>query len=244
MLEEYQYGYLTKKPKTDLAFLPVGSIEIHGGYIPFETDTIIAQACAFRFAQATGGVLFPPVHAGVCANTDVFDGTVGVSIKSFFDYIVSLLFSLHQKGFSKIILVNIHNGNDALLKTIVDEMYMHYRIVVYYINAYTFLENDEFFSDADNDYKETSLLLASCEILGICIDYSSPVSELIEKNQIVRQLKKHGHVGYSYDFEKQHIAPRTGVDVGLGMRYIEAACEKMPQIVSDLDAYIHQKERI
>ena len=244
MQNNFEYGYLANKPETDLAFLPVGSIEVHGGYIPLETDTIIAQACAMKFAQCTGGIMLPPLHAGVCPNTDLFPGTISVSIKSFFDYVLGILLSVHKKGFKKIVLVNIHNGNDAVLKTIVDEMYMQYNCIVYYVNPYTFFDgSDSYFSGMDNDYKETSLLLASCKILDLKLENRAAENETAPKNENISHLKKFGYIGYSYDCERQHIAPRPQADAKTGLKYIDAVCGQLPQIIQNLSRCLEDNEK-
>jgi creatinine amidohydrolase len=46
------------------AYLPIGTIEWHGPHNPVGADTLTAHALAVRCAEATGGLVFPPLWYG------------------------------------------------------------------------------------------------------------------------------------------------------------------------------------
>jgi len=52
------------RQKCPVAYLPLGTIEWHGHHGPTGFDTITSHALAIRCAQATGGLVFPPLWYG------------------------------------------------------------------------------------------------------------------------------------------------------------------------------------
>ena len=51
---------------TDLAIIPIGSIEQHGPHLPLSTDYRIAAAFGEAVAEAAGGFSIPPLPVSTC----------------------------------------------------------------------------------------------------------------------------------------------------------------------------------
>ncbi|MEG0693365.1 MAG: hypothetical protein RR444_09835, partial [Oscillospiraceae bacterium] len=134
------------------------------------------------------------------------------------------------------------NGNDATIKAVIQELFIETNKVVYYINPYTFFHNDEIFKNFDNDTKEASLLQACCEILDIKFDYTSNEDVLTKKNVNLKEIKKYGYIGYTYDCETQHIAPRKDVYADKGNQYINDICLQIAKILDNLEEHISQND--
>ena len=233
-------------------FLPVGSLEIHGRSLPLGTDTIIAAAFSFKFAEKTGGTILPPLHYGVCPNTGTYRETVSISHEGFISYAGDILRSFIKKGFERIIVVNIHKGNDAAINLLIETIFMECDLPVYYLNPYTFLKDEldpELFDGKDNSYKEASLLLAALHILGFDESRTNletaQADETVKRPENLRILKTYGTVGFRYLEEAQHIGARKNVDRDSGLRYIERASERIPEIMRNFDMLIlrHKETR-
>jgi creatinine amidohydrolase/Fe(II)-dependent formamide hydrolase-like protein len=231
-------------------FIPIGSIEVHGPTLPIGTDTYIAMAFAQKFAEKVEGVTFPPIFVGLCPNTNHFKGTVSVTHASFVTYIAELCKSLVSQGVREIILVNIHNGNDAALKIVVESVFDENGYPLYYLNPYT-CEKEQldllFFNGLDNSYKEAALLFASLQILGLD-EVQLNLLELIEDQQSSRPgelniLRKYGYVGFAYEQEAQHIAGRKNVNVNLGLQYIDTVTETIPDILASLSKHMERSKK-
>lgn len=243
MLKKY---LLLNKKQIDLEdtiFLPVGSIEGHGNFLPVGTDAIIAEGFANVFAKETEGVILPPIWYGITPNTNNL-GAVSVRHKVLINALKDICCNLYSSGFTKIIIVNIHNGNDASIKVVVEKLFLEKNLVVYYLNPYTFINNETSRMFVDNSEKETALYLAACKELDIKLYMKSPkINTYSPRKEELAKLRKYGYIGFEYETEKQHIDERIDPPLVRAIEYLNIAKNKVKEIVEELDRYITSKNK-
>ena len=215
-LPDNAYLYLTSESdaRGRVGFLPVGSLEGHGGSLPLGTDLLIAQAFAAAFAGRVEGVVFPAIPYGYCPNTAHFAGTISPRAETLFPYLMDICRQVRRLC-ERLIVINIHRGNDAPIALAVDALWQSAGISLYYLNPYTFLgdaADAELFPDRDNSYKEAALLLAALRLLGDCRAdaYRAQSDERADKPSDLSFLRRHGKLGFSYPSEAAHIAAKRG----------------------------------
>ena len=108
--------------KNNIAILPVGSNEQHGPANPLGTDHLIAKALAEETAKRTGVLCLPVVAFGVSSHHKQFWGTISISPKTFKKYVKEICLSLNYLGVEKIVVVNGHGGNLAVLVEMAREL--------------------------------------------------------------------------------------------------------------------------
>lgn len=93
--------------KNDIIFVPVGTVELHGGY-PLDSETVISEAFALELAEACDGLVLtglPYFYAGATASGR---GTVQVSVREGIDYLMAIAKSLLRQGFKRQIYLSFH----------------------------------------------------------------------------------------------------------------------------------------
>lgn len=100
--------------KSEIAVLPVGAFEQHGGHLPLATDTIIAGIIAKELAEAYDLFLLPPITIGCSHEHADFAGTVSISASTMIAIIDDIRESLASQGIHKLVIVNAHGGNYVL----------------------------------------------------------------------------------------------------------------------------------
>ena len=151
----------------DVAVLPVGSFEQHGGHLPLATDTLIAAAIAKRIADDYDLLLLPPIAIGASHEHADFKGTVSISSITLHAIVTDVAASLDRAGVAKLVVVNGHGGN-YVLSNIVQEANVGARRMVLFPhsedwadarrNAGVVTSNHE---DMHGGEAETSILLAT-----------------------------------------------------------------------------------
>ena len=226
-------------------FIPVGSVEIHGNALPLGTDTFIAMAFAEKFADKVGGIIIPPIYFGICPSTGRFRETISVTHEGFILYLKNILRGLIENKFKRIVIINIHDGNHAAIKSVVESTFMEKEYPVYYINPYNFMKDEldqKLFNGKDNSYKEACLLFASLKVLGLKeskmnIDKANRDSN-VNRPEELNILRRYGWVGFTYYKEEQHVGVRKDVDVSLGLQYLESAANKIPELMENLNKHV------
>ena len=107
----------------DLAIVPVGATEQHGPHLPLGTDNAIATAaCAYASAR-TGAPMLPCVSYAVSVgHTKKWPGTVSMTHETFAAAVREVVDWLIPHRWTKLLLVNSHFGNDAILRVAVDRL--------------------------------------------------------------------------------------------------------------------------
>lgn len=99
-----------------VVLVPFASIEGHGHHCPLGTDSWMAQATTERAAERTGVPFTPLIPAGVSPqHLDGRPGTLTVREQIMIEYLHDVCRSLIANGWSKIVLVNGHEGNQPAL---------------------------------------------------------------------------------------------------------------------------------
>ncbi|MFQ5940500.1 MAG: creatininase family protein [Nitrososphaerales archaeon] len=139
------------------AIVPIGSIEQHGAHMPVATDAIIAEEIARRVSKLVEAFVLPPVFYGVSyEHKPLFNVSIGNETLA--SLISDICVSLTENGFDKIILMNAHYGNEAILSTIAQEIYNKIpKGTLIYNLSYWMVMDDEI---GHADASETSLMLA------------------------------------------------------------------------------------
>lgn len=110
----------------DIAVLPLGATEQHGPHMPFETDTLIAEAVASRLKARLAGhlpVTFLPVEpVGYSVEHMDVAGTKSLTFQEAIDRWIGIGAKLSQLGTKKLVMLNAHGGNSPLMTIVATEL--------------------------------------------------------------------------------------------------------------------------
>ena len=95
--------------------VPIGATEKHGSHLPVGTDTMVAEQVAWDAAEKEEVVVFPAFGFGQLLGLQHFDGSVCLSTKLMMNFLTEICREIARSGFKKILLLNGHGGNNALL---------------------------------------------------------------------------------------------------------------------------------
>ncbi len=151
----------------DLLILPVGATEQHGPHLPINTDTVIAEhLCAFASAETKIPVLPSLAYTVSAGHTTKWPGTFSLRHETFIHLLGDLVDWIVATGWSRLLLVNAHFGNDASLRVAVDQLRLRHlgALQIGAINTFQLSSEiwNEFTADADDlhaNKAETDLML-------------------------------------------------------------------------------------
>ncbi|NIO27675.1 MAG: creatininase family protein [Candidatus Latescibacteria bacterium] len=119
--------------ETDVALLPVGSIEQHGPHLPLDTDAFDAEYLATSVAKACSDpkpIVFPLISYGVSYHHDDFSGTISIGNQTLASMVYEIGMSAAKNGITKLVIINGHAGNTPALNFAAQQINRDARIFV------------------------------------------------------------------------------------------------------------------
>lgn len=101
--------------ETGVCVIAFGVIERHSDHLPLGTDFLNGHKLACLAAEREPAVVFPPFYFGQIYEARCFPGTVTLKPTLLIEVIQGVLDEIGRNGFKKIIIVNAHGGNEALI---------------------------------------------------------------------------------------------------------------------------------
>ncbi len=96
----------------DKVILPLGSLESHGGHLPFGTDAITAHMIALDIAaNVPGTAVLPAIPFGVSEHYKEFPFCISLQFETEIALIRDVLESIYREGIRKVFIMNGHDGN-------------------------------------------------------------------------------------------------------------------------------------
>lgn len=101
--------------ETGVCVLTMGVIERHSEHLPLGTDFLNGHQLACLAAEQEPAVVFPPFYFGQIYEARCYPGTVTLKPGLLLDLLRAVLDEISRNGFRKIIILNAHGGNEALI---------------------------------------------------------------------------------------------------------------------------------
>jgi creatinine amidohydrolase len=225
----------------NIAFLPVGSVEMHGPHMPIGTDALMAKAFALKLAEGANGIVLPEVSYTWAGATDGFSGTVSIEPELVQKTVEAIAVKVLKMGFKRLVLVNGHGPNNQVLFLTVRRFYENYQPILFVDLGRPLSEKAR-----NNTPDEASMLLAALNILGLSELY--PEKDIIYddpaplQNESFRRLSRAGIVGYNYQDPRQHVSPNLQTSAKAGLDYIDMQVESLLPLMDDLSKYIDESK--
>ena len=153
-----------------VAVLPVAAIEQHGPHLPLGVDFFLMQGYIERVVErlpADLPVLFLPVQAiGASIEHSDFPGTLSLTAMTLIRVLTEIGTCVHRAGCRKLVLLNSHGGNVALLDSVAHELRAQLNMFVVMASWHRFGYPDGLFSAEELAHGihagdvETSLMLS------------------------------------------------------------------------------------
>lgn len=154
-----------------IAVLPLAATEQHGPHLPFETDTLIAQAYLSRVRAIVPDdmpVTFLPIEpVGISTEHIAYPGTQTLATDVALKKWMALGDAIAQAGIRKLIIVTSHGGNSAAMALITQDLRAKYEMLAVSTSWSRFGVPDGLFSTDELRFGihggavETSIMLAA-----------------------------------------------------------------------------------
>lgn len=191
-----------------IAVLPVAAIEQHGPHLPVATDRVINEGCleaALALLPPDLPVLVLPVQAVGKSNEHIHSpGTLTLGHETLIRLLVDLGESVARAGVRKLVLLNSHGGNVAVLDIVARELRLRCGMLCVAASWARFGQPEGLYDAFESTYgihggdMETSAMLALRPEL-VRMDRAARFGSLQE--QLVRQgaqLRAHGPNGFGW----------------------------------------------
>jgi creatinine amidohydrolase len=153
-----------------IAVLPVAAIEQHGPHLPLGVDAMIMEGCIARVAERLpedlDAVFLPMQSVGVSLEHRDFPGTLWLTQETAARVIGEIAEGVVRAGVKKIVLMNSHGGNSALISTAALDLRARFGVLAVTCSWARFGYPDALFSAQEQRHGihggeiETSLMLA------------------------------------------------------------------------------------
>jgi len=101
-----------------VVIIPVASTEQHGHHLPVNTDANCCFTIALRAAEAVDEfpvLVLPTIWTGYSPHHMPHPGTITLKYHTFVEVLTQMAASVHAHGFQKILFLNGHGGNSAVV---------------------------------------------------------------------------------------------------------------------------------
>jgi len=95
--------------------IPIGCMEAHSVHMPLGCDTIKAKEFTIRAAEQEPVCVFPAMYFGEKSGAGEYPGTIIFPVTLIWEILKHSCMEIARNGFRKIILVDSHGGNKAML---------------------------------------------------------------------------------------------------------------------------------
>lgn len=153
-----------------IAVLPIAAVEQHGPHLPLGVDAMIMKGCVERVASRLPddleAVFLPMQSVGVSLEHRDFPGTLWLTQETASRVLSEIAGGVARAGVKKIVLMNSHGGNSALISTVALELRARLGVLAVTCSWARFGYPDGLFSEQEQRHGihggeiETSLMLA------------------------------------------------------------------------------------
>jgi len=138
MLKDYLFHHHTREEIRRLAaagcpvVIPLAATEQHGPHLPVYTDSLICENVVYRAVSRANEqmpMLVTPVFAVGCSQHHLrFSGTISFTSSTYLSMLNDIAESLVTCGFTKIIFINGHGGNEKIMHQITSDIAVKYPV--------------------------------------------------------------------------------------------------------------------
>ncbi len=234
-----------------IAVLPLGAHEQHGPHLPFETDTIIAQAMAERLKTRCfdkKNVFFLPAEpVGYSVEHMDIKGTQSLTFNEAIDRWIKIGEELNNHAVKKLILLNAHGGNSPLLTIVATELRVRFNMLVIATSwtrfgiPETLAEKAQKPFDIHGGFIETSVMLAlRPELVDMTAarNFGNKQAELARKYKHLRAYGPHAFGWKMTDLNPLGVAGNAAIaNAEAGQLLIEHSLKGLYELIEDVEAF-------
>jgi creatinine amidohydrolase len=234
-----------------IAVLPLGATEQHGPHLPFETDSLIAEALVERLIDRlpdSAPVVFLPVESVGYSPEHMFaPGTKTLGWDQAVRRWVRIGEQAHRSGMRKFVMLNAHGGNSPLMTIAATELRVRFNMLAVATSWTRFglpdglMSAEEKHLDIHGGLIETSVMLAihpELVQMGKAANFNSRQAEYIEEYRHLRAYGPHAFGWQMSDLSEEGVAGNaSGASAEAGEAILDHAVKGLLELLRDVEKH-------